>query len=1025
LPAPGTILKLVDQFHTHLSTYKSTSYNETQVRREFIDPFFETLGWDIFNRNNLAHAYKDVIHEDALKIAGKHSAPDYAFRIGGRRRFFVEAKKPAINLKDELSPAYQLRRYAWSAKLPLSILTDFEEFSVYDCRIRPGPTDKASTGRLMMLTFDQYPARWDEIAAIFSRAAVCQGSFDQYAETSTGRHGTAEVDDAFLAEIERWRDLLARNIALRNPALSQHDLNYAVQMTIDRLIFLRICEDRGIEFYGRLQSLQTGGDLYPRLCQFFQQADARYNSGLFHFKAEKDQAEAPDGLTPGLTIDDKPLKDILANLYYPESPYEFSVLPADILGQVYEQFLGKVIRLTTGHRAVVEDKPEVKKAGGVYYTPTYIVEYIVKHTLGQLLEDKHPGDMGVGHGAPIRVLDMACGSGSFLIVAYQTLLDWYLNEYILQGAEKWAKGRTPRLAQSSTGDWRLTTAERKRILLEHIYGVDIDLQAVEVTKLSLLLKVLEGESEETVGQQLSMFHERALPNLGQNIKCGNSLIGNDFYTHQQASFLDDDEQRRINAFDWEKEFAGVFASSGGFDVVVGNPPYIRIQALKEWAPREVEFYKQRYTSASKGNYDIYVVFVEKGLSLLNPNGHLGFILPHKFFNAQYGAPLRGILAEGKHLAKVVHFGDKQVFENATTYTCLMFLDKVGQEALEFEKVEDLDTWRVEGSSEPAVTSQVSTIGTIPATTVTSAEWNFNVGKGVGLFEKLSQMPVRLGDLAHRIYQGFKTGADPVFILEERENGLLFSNALNTDVSIETIYLRPLYKSGEMKRYRLHKNTRLVIFPYSNGSLISWSEIKEKAPLTAVYLDKCKEILAKRENGRWIGKQWYCYSRNQALEIISRPKLLTADLNPFANYCFDNTGLACFPGGAAGGYGIVVNDNMYLYILGLLNSKAVDYYHKQISSNYRGGWFGYDAKVIRHIPIRTINFSDPADVQRHAHMVALVERMLNLHRELAAAQTPGEKARLQRQVDATDAQIDALVYELYGLTDEEIKLVEGK
>ena len=399
MTAPDTILKLVDQFHAHRTTYKSSNYNETQVRREFVDPFFEALGWDVFNKQSYAHAYKDVIHEDAIKVAGKSQAPDYAFRIGGTRKFFVEAKKPAVNLKDEISPAYQLRRYAWSAKLPLSILTDFEEFSVYDCRIKPSLADKPSVGRIMMLTYNDYPQQWDEIYSIFSKDAVWKGSFDKYAESKVGKHGTAEVDHAFLAEIERWRDLLARNIALRNPALSQHDLNYAVQMTIDRLIFLRICEDRGIEFYGQLQSLLNGGDVYPRLCQHFRKADERYNSGLFHFHAEKGQSETPDGLTLGLTLDDKPLKDILSNLYYPESPYEFSVLPADILGQVYEQFLGKVIRLTTGHRAVVEDKPEVKKAGGVFYTPTYIVEYIVKNTLGRLLEGKHPGDMGVGHGA--------------------------------------------------------------------------------------------------------------------------------------------------------------------------------------------------------------------------------------------------------------------------------------------------------------------------------------------------------------------------------------------------------------------------------------------------------------------------------------------------------------------------------------------------------------------------------------------------------------------------------------------------
>ena len=367
MTVPAKILNLVKRFEQNLDAYKQGRYNEAQVRREFIDPFFKTLGWDVDNEQGYAESYKDVVHEDAIKVSGALKAPDYCFRIGGTRKFFLEAKKPSINIKDAIPPAYQLRRYAWSAKLPLSILTDFEEFAVYDCRVKPIKTDRASKARILYLNYMDYPQRWDEIATIFSREAVLKGSFDKYAESKKVKRGTAEVDAAFLGEIERWRELLARNIALRNSQLSQRELNFAVQRTIDRIIFLRICEDRGIEIYGKLMALQNGHRIYQRLLHLFRQADDRYNSGLFFFKLEKGRPDNPDKLTPSLTIDDKVLKDILRNLYYPDSPYEFSVLPADILGQVYEQFLGKVIRLTPAHRAVVEDKPEVKKAWRVLY----------------------------------------------------------------------------------------------------------------------------------------------------------------------------------------------------------------------------------------------------------------------------------------------------------------------------------------------------------------------------------------------------------------------------------------------------------------------------------------------------------------------------------------------------------------------------------------------------------------------------------------------------------------------------------
>ncbi len=439
MAAPNTIIRLVDTFHRNIDSFKSGNYNETQVRREFIDPLFKALGWDIDNEKGYAEAYKDVIHEFSQKTKDTVKAPDYYFRIGGTGKFFVEAKKPSVSIQYDIHPAFQLRRYGWSAKLPLSILTDFEEFAVYDCRIPPKKNDKASTARIKFITYGEFIERWDEIEEVFSREAVLKGSFDKFAESTKKKRGTAEVDDAFLKAMEAWRMILARNIALRNSSLSIRELNFAVQKTIDRMIFLRICEDRGIEDYGLLMNLMNGENVYGRLKVIFTRADEKYNSGLFHFEEEKEREEPPDELTPNITIDDKTLKEIIKNLYYPESPYEFSVLPADILGQVYEQFLGKVIRLTPAHHAVIEDKPEVKKAGGVYYTPTYIVDYIVKNTVGKLLTPPQSSPLPKGRkkdgfttpkkASKLRILDPACGSGSFLLGAYQYLLDWHLNYY--------------------------------------------------------------------------------------------------------------------------------------------------------------------------------------------------------------------------------------------------------------------------------------------------------------------------------------------------------------------------------------------------------------------------------------------------------------------------------------------------------------------------------------------------------------------------------------------------------------------
>jgi type I restriction-modification system DNA methylase subunit len=992
ISCPPEVLTLVERFEQNLDSYRSGKYNETQLRQEFLNPLFEALGWDMTNRAGYAEAYKEVIHEDAIKIGQETKAPDYCFRIGGTRKFFLEAKKPSVYIKEDIPAAFQLRRYAWSAKLPLSILCDFEEFAVYDTRIKPDKNDKASVARTLYFTFKDYPEKWGEISAIYSRDAVLKGSFDKYAETSRLKKGTATVDDAFLTEIEDWRELLARNIAIRNPGLSQRELNFSVQRTIDRIVFLRICEDRGIENYGRLQAIQNGTNAYKRLVQLFSQADDRYNSGLFHFQKEKDRHEEPDTLTTKIEIDDKPLKDIIKRLYYPESPYEFSVLSADILGQVYEQFLGKVIRLTAGHQAKVEEKPEVRKAGGVYYTPKYIVDYIVKNTVGKLVEGKKPKEI-----EKMCVLDPACGSGSFLLGAYQHLLDWHQEWYVKDDPKKWATGKNPTLYQAQGGDYRLTTAERKRILLDNIYGVDIDTQAVEVTKLSLLLKVLEGENSQTL--QSTFVHERALPDLGDNIKCGNSLIGYDFY--EQTTMLDQEDRNQINPFDWKQGFPKII-KAGGFDAVIGNPPYVRIQGF----PRlQIDYLTKQYKSA-KGNCDLYVSFVERGYNLLNPHGVLGKILPNKFFKTDYGEGLRGLLAENKAVTKIIDFGANQVF-TATTYTCLLFLSKTENNLFDYAEAE--------AKQESLLSLSFASKN---ANTLDKKAWTFTSKETAKLLAKLSQNSSRLLDLPADMSRGSSSGDDDVFVLE--------SEALK----IEGAILRVPVFATDFNRYTYtpSKDWR-IIFPYvqedDSFRLYTESELKKKFPKAYAYLLSHQADLKKRKQY----SEWYGYSAPRNLKLHDDAQILIpllADHGIFAFVPDSMRGKLCPM--ASGGFTISLSSECVVrpeYVLGLLNSRLLYWKLQQMSNIFRGGWITCTKQYFGELPIRKIDTADRTDKARHDKIVSLVDQMLSLNKQLPAAKTDHEKTALQRQIDATDRQIDQLVYELYGLTEEEIKLVEGK
>jgi len=1007
---PAAVVELAARFERNLEAYRSGQYNETQLRREFLDPFFKALGWDIDNEQGLAEAYKDVVHEDQLRVGDATKAPDYCFRVGGTRKFFLEAKKPSVAVKNEPAPAFQLRRYAYTAKLPLNILSDFEEFAVYDGRCKPHKDDPAATARIFYCTFRDYVEKWDWIASIFSRDAVLKGAFDKYAESTKAKRGTAEFDVDFLATIEGWRLDLARNLALRNPKLTQRELNFAVQRIIDRIIFLRICEARGIEDHGRLQALVNGARIYPRLAELFQAANVRYNSGLFHFQPEPGRREPPDELTLGLEIDDKLLRDLLRGLYYPDSPYAFEVISADILGQVYEQFLGKVIRLTEGHRAAVEEKPEVRKAGGVYYTPTYVVDYIVRQTVGKLVEGKTPKQVSA-----LRVLDPACGSGSFLIGAYQFLLDWHRDWYTAHDPAKWARGSRPAMVQTSKG-WVLTIAERKRILLNSIFGVDIDAQAVEVTKLSLLLKVLEGETGQTLQTIFRLFRERALPDLGDNIKCGNSLIGPDFYEQQQLGLLDDDARYRINVFDWPAEFPQVFRRAeaaaelrepaavppldytlpgvplhgryakatprarrpakaavpapsapdweGGFDVVIGNPPYVLLQdEFRE--EKQLAYFRSKFAAASY-KIDTYHLFIEQAIRITGPGGRCAMITPANYLTNNHLDMLRRLILERCSIERIVVI-DGGVFKGISVDNAIFVVSPGHPTHGAFEVMHA----RIEGTNVcPSSAIRVSSRNALAEEHVL---FTGTSGSALArLWERSAGRSWTLGQIA-----------DVNFGKQLRDRKKFTQDVISVSgVRAIPATHRPCYSGRDIVRYSL-----------------TWGRLA------------CLNDEAARCGGCWDG------AKHDA-----RNKLLTRQIGRYPEFAIDTVGWHCL------NTMFMVNLRAVrlnpLYVLGVLNSKLIRALWLDRFYDQRRTFPKIKGTYLKRLPIRVLDLSKPADESRHERMVQSVGQMLEMNQRLPTVRTPQEKTALERQIAAADAQIDRLVYDLYGLTGEEIQIVEG-
>lgn len=983
---PQELLNLIQRFRRNADEYRSSSYNEAQLRQEFLNPLFKLLGWDMDNKEGASERYKQVIHEDSIKINGDTKAPDYCFRIGGTRKFFVEAKKPAIRIKDDPAAAYQLRRYAWSSKLPLSILTNFEEFAVYDCRIKPSSSDKASTARIEYFSFNEYLQRWEHLLALFSLSGIVKGSFDRFVESTEGKRGTAEVDDAFLAEIESWRERLARGIALRNLALSPEDLNFAVQKIIDRIIFLRISEDRGIEPYRQLSALTNGLNVYPRLSDLFRCADYKYNSGLFHFDDQKDRHEPPDTFTLDLSIDDKVLKDILEGLYFPESPYEFSVLPADILGHVYEQFLGKVIRLTAGHQAKVEEKPEVKKAGGVYYTPTYVVDYIVRNTIGKLLDGKTPRQA-----SKLKIVDPTCGSGSFLLGAYQYLLDWH---------RAWYEEHSPRtyknaVYQGPKGDWRLTVRERKKILLDSIYGVDVDAQAVEVTKLSLLLKVLENETDESLSGQLVLFHkERVLPDLGENIKCGNTLIASDFYGNVNGDLFDDGPSVQINTFDWGEAFPNVFRSKG-FDVVVGNPPW-----GASFSEAELEYLRHEHRRVVDRMVDSYIYFLDQATRIASPTGYVGFIVPGTLLNQVDAKSIRKLLLS-RGLQSVVNLGQGIFGPKVLNTSCIVVgRGRRGGEPL---ALQDLSPFPV-GARKDLLGNEES---------VNWADWRklvdddphctFFVGglAGSSLLARLRRKHVALKDiLIGEIQRGVTPDVVEAHVLARKDA---------IDKGLEKALLRPSISGAQIKRYYPWRADRVLVYTTRDTDLSCFPNVRSHL---SAYRNQitCPEVRDSKH-------PWYALHRPRDPEIFGSPKFIGLTTARTIEVIYDEK------------KSLYVTDAMYLFavtpeydpwsLMAVLHSKVFLFLYRVANQGEGRVIPQVKASKLQELPVPAPN-QMPGKMKQ---LRQLCQRLMAVNAAQGKGGTPLLAERLERQRALIVRRMDGIVYELYGVSKRDVAMID--
>lgn len=616
---------LANRFQTNLAYYKDAknNYNEHSCRIEYIDPLLKILGWDVANEKGLAPQYREVIAENYSTPTDR---PDYTMTLRGVAKFFVEAKKPAVDITRVTNPAFQTRKYGWNANHRIAVLTNFEYLAVYDTCYIPKEVDGCAVARYRIFHFTEYVSRYDEIIALISRDVVYSGEFDRYLDDNFPASGgeKQQVDTLFLKQINEWRVSLSNELYRRGGRYQSLEvLNDVVQEFINQIVFLRICEDKNLPLYHKLQDTVSAPDqLQAKLEELFRSADHRYNSGMF------------SGEDIVFDLSSTVISEMIKGLYYPQSPYLFNIIEPNLLGKIYEMFLTEqLVVLPDSTIGLGKKKDCVNRS--VVTTPTEIVKYMVEKTLSRACDGKTPAEI-----LDIHIADIACGSGIFLEEAFSYLQDYCVQQYLLTGEQE-------HLIEVGNGLYKLPLDEKKRILCSCIYGIDIDIHAVEVAKFSLLIKLIENETAPSVADETPI-----LPDLSHNILFGNSLVSSEELLGIQAS---DTEMIDLAPFDWNS-----INNGSPFSVIIGNPPYVNTEGMHALLPPpEVEIYKKKYKTSHK-QFDKYFIFIEQAVRKAEKNGYICYIVPNKFFKIGAGEKLRTLISREHRLFEMFSFTSRSL-----------------------------------------------------------------------------------------------------------------------------------------------------------------------------------------------------------------------------------------------------------------------------------------------------------------------------------------------------------------------------
>lgn len=986
---------LVDRFHANIKFYKDTknSYNEHSCRIEYIDPLLKVLGWDVANEKGLAPQYREVIAEN---YSTRTDRPDYTITLRGVPKFFVEAKKPAVDITREPDPAIQTRKYGWNAKHRLAVLTNFEYLAIYDTCHIAHEDDGCAVARYRLYHYTEYVEKIEEIVGLIARDTVYSGDFDAYLDENFPATGgqTQQVDTMFLSQINEWRVALSNELYAHGSRYASLEvLNDVVQEFINQIVFLRICEDKNLPLYHKLKDTITDSNqMQSKLEELFRSADRRYNSGMF------------SGEDIIFDLSCEVIKRMIEDLYYPQSPYLFNIIEPNLLGKIYEIFLTEQLVLLENNTIGLGKKKDCQNRS-VVTTPTEIVKYMVDKTLSKVCEGKTPSEI-----LNISVADIACGSGIFLEEAFAYLQDYCVQWYI-------SNGQRNHLIETGIDLYKLPLQEKKDILCSCIYGIDIDIHAVEVAKFSLLIKLIEDETAPSVAEVVPI-----LPDLSNNIQFGNSLVS-------QAELIGisgaNHQVMEIVPFDWSAINNGC-----GFDVIIGNPPYVNTEGMHTLLPSaEVEIYKTKYKTSHK-QFDKYFIFIEQAINKIKENGLVCYIVPNKFFKIGAGEKLRSLIAKERMLVSLDDFGDTQLFEDKTIYSSIILLSKEKQTAFVYSSIDSTKKlWAGETIDTVELSSTV--LNELPWRLTTDLEF-------LKMLKKLDTVAVPITKHAD-IFTGIQTSAEQKRtywfsdeeIISETEECYTIQRDGRT-FSIEKMILRPYFKpvkKSEKKQntYSYLTTNKHIIFPYDfTGKVIPLDELQTNYPGTYEYLVANYDILApqgiilggKRDVKYATADTWYRYGRHQALTAFNnRRKLIVGILSKEPMYALDTNDYLIASGDTAGYCAVCEQeDSPYAleYIQAWLTNEYTEKILQIIGSDFENGFYSRGRSVLVTLPFVELNFGDSKQKTIYDRVVEATREIYRINEELNGQPAKRITATLQRQKESLISEIQRLIGSVYRL-----------